>query len=282
MYGLPSVREVWLALQAPARQAATNASVRQRLDAVLAWVRLAHAGTRDGGISKGYDLLRRRWWPSYPETTGYTIPTLLRAAADLCRPDLRPLAVSLAEWLISVATSEGGIGHWGDPHTPVVFDTGQVILGWLSAYETSTDERYLEAAIRAGDWLSSVQDRTGMWKDHQHLGVAKVIDTRVAWALLELSRRTGSERYRQAAVRNLEWALLYQDPDGWFSRCAFVEGDDPFTHTIAYTAEGLLECGCLLEEVRYVEAARKNPILGYKDNLMVTLQNKNPLRREEE
>jgi hypothetical protein len=57
-------------------------------------------------------------------------------------------------------------------------------------------------------------------------------------------------------VRNLEWALQNQDADGWFQRCAFVEGEDPFTHTLAYTAEGLFECGCLLSEARYIEAAR--------------------------
>jgi hypothetical protein len=86
--------------------------------------------------------------------------------------------------------------------------------------------------------------------------VTKVIDTRVAWALLELHRRTDNEVYRQAALRNLGWAAGQQDPDGWFRHCAFDRGEDPFTHTIAYTVEGLLECGLALEEGRYVEAAK--------------------------
>ena len=231
--------------------------VNRQLVMAIDWVERAHAAAGDGGISKGFDLLRNRWAPSYPETTGYTIPTLLNAAVVLDRSELRALALSLADYLLNSTTPEGGVAHWASSRSyPIVFDTGQVMFGWLAAFDTSGDERYLRAAVRAGDWLVSVQHPSGSWKDYQHLGVEKVIDTRVAWALLELHRRTGQHAYQQAAVRNLEWALQNQDADGWFQHCAFVEGQDPIIHTLAYTAEGLFECGCLLNEACYVEAAR--------------------------
>jgi uncharacterized protein YyaL (SSP411 family) len=137
-----------------------------------------------------------------------------------------------------------------------VFDTGQVMFGWLAAHDVSGDERYLQAAVRAGDWLVSVQDDSGSWKRHQHLGVEKVIDTRVAWALLKLRRLARDGRYLEATERNLKWATENQEQDGWFRKCAFVEGRDPFTHTIAYTAEGLFECGQLLNKACYIDAAR--------------------------
>lgn len=227
------------------------------LTGAIGWIERAHTIAGDGGISKGFDLVRRRWATSYPETTGYTIPTLLNAAVALNRPELQELALSLADYLLKDATPEGGVVHWASSKAgPIVFDTGQVMFGWLAAFEASGDERYLQAAVRAGDWLVSIQDDSGSWKRYQHLGVEKVIDTRVAWALLELERRVHRVAYRQAAVRNLEWAMQQQDADGWFRHCAFVEGDNPFTHTLAYTAEGLFECGRLLDEARYVEAAR--------------------------
>jgi hypothetical protein len=229
----------------------------RHLAAAVDWILTAHSMTDDGGISKGYDALRRRWAPSYPETTGYTIPTLLSAALALGRPELRVLAFALAEYLLGSTTTEGGVAHWkGEEAGPIVFDTGQAVFGWLAAFEASGDERYLEAAMRAGSWLVSVQDSSGAWKKGQYLGVEKVIDTRVAWALLELDRHTRQDTGRRAAVANLEWALKHQDTDGWFHHCAFAEGEDPLTHTIAYTAEGLFECGSLLDEARYVEAAR--------------------------
>lgn len=228
------------------------------LAGALAWIARAHAAVDDGGISKGYHLLRDQWFPSYPETTGYTVPTLLNAAVALDQPQLRDMALRLAEYLLARAESEGGIFHWKGGGEPVVFDTGQVIFGWLAAYDATGDAPYLEAATRAGDWLVAVQAPSGAWTRFQHLGVIKVIDTRVAWALLELSRRTGrATPYRRAAERNLDWAVTQQEKNGWFRRCAFEEGADAITHTLAYTAEGLLESGLLLGEDRYVDAARR-------------------------
>ncbi len=228
------------------------------LSAALGWIGRAYAAAGDGGISKGYDLLRARWAPSYPETTGYTIPTLLNAAAYLGQPGWRIDALRMADYLLEQRTPEGGVVHWerrGDP--PVVFDTGQAIFGWLAAFRVSGEPRYLEAARRAADWLVSIQDESGAWMRNQHLGTPKTIDTRVAWALLELFDQTGAEDYTQSARRNLDWAVQQQTPDGWFQHCAFTPQEPPFTHTLAYTIEGLLLCGLRLQEKRYVEAARR-------------------------
>jgi uncharacterized protein YyaL (SSP411 family) len=218
----------------------------------------AHAASGNLGISKGYDLLRGAWSPAYPETTGYTIPTLLNAAGFLQDPDLQSLALTLADQLIALATPEGGVVHWQSQREarPIVFDTGQVIFGWLAACKFSQQERYLRAACRAADWLVAIQEPTGSWKQFQYLEVEKVIDTRVAWALAELYQLTGKNDYYHSAVRNCEWALNQQDALGWYSDCSFRKEEDPFTHTLAYTAEGLLECGRLFDESRFISSAR--------------------------
>ncbi len=98
--------------------------------------------------------------------------------------------------------------------------------------------------------------RQALGSRNQHLGVEKVIDTRVAWALLKLYSYTDRIDFLKAASRNLYWAMQQQDTDGWFKHCAFTSRSDPFTHTIAYTAEGLLECGILLNEAGFINAAR--------------------------
>jgi hypothetical protein len=225
-------------------------------DAVIAWIMLA-TQMGDGGISKGYDLLRHKWHPAYPETTGYTIPSLLNAALSRDRADLQELGLNLAQYLLRCSTPEGGVVHWKYKAVPIVFDTGQVMFGWLAAYDHTKNPVYLDQAQRAGDWLISIQDASGAWIKNQHLGVTKVIDTRVAWVLLELCRRTGNLDYQDAAVRNLNWALLQQDSDGWFKQCSFKPTEDPFTHTLVYTAEGLYESGLILGEDRYIDAGRK-------------------------
>lgn len=232
---------------------------RQHMQAALAWIIQAHRAVGGVGISKGYSLLRGGWSPAYPETTGYTIPTILRAASLLASHDLHSLALSLAEGLLENVTPEGGVGHFSasGSSTPIVFDTGQAIFGWLAAYEAGGGNRHLDAAVRAGKWLVDVQHASGAWIAHQHKSVVKAIDTRVAWALVALDSRVGGGEFLQSARKNLEWALLQQDDDGWFHACSLVAGEDPLTHTLAYTAEGFLECGLMLGEGRYILAGRK-------------------------
>jgi hypothetical protein len=257
MINLSLLQAISFGLRGSGGLPANEILIDKHLVPTIDWIKRAHTVTNVGGISKGYNLLKGNWAPAYPETTGYSIPTLLNAAAVLRRSDLRTLSLSLANYLLESTTPEGGVAHWGanSPSVPIVFDTGQVIFGWLAAYNASGEEQFLNAAKRSGDWLVAIQDPSGSWKMGQHLGVEKVIDTRVAWALLELYKRTDRDNYRQAAVNNLNWAIQQQNSDGWFKRCVFKVGEDPFTHTVAYTAEGLFESGILLGEDRYIEAA---------------------------
>lgn len=241
--------------------AARQHSPDERLQAALQWLKRASLAVNGRGISKGYDMLRSRWFPAYPETTGYSVPTLINAARLLGEEEWRDFALRQAEFLLGQTDGEGGVYYWdreaGRPPQPVVFDTGQVIFGWLAAYRDGGDRRFLEAAARSGDWLVRHQDATGSWKKYQHLGVTKVIDARVAWALLELQRHTGQPAQRETAIRHLDWVLTRQQADGWFQNCAFTPREDPFTHTIAYTAEGLFRSGELLGEERYLAAGKK-------------------------
>lgn len=236
-------------------------TVRRHIEQAVEWILTARKHSKDGGIPAHFNLLRWRWSPSYPEITGYTIPTLFSCAVYLQKSELHSIAVSMADYLLAVQTSEGGVGHWSKRNArnaaPIVFDTGQVIFGWIAAWKETNRSDYLDAAIKAADWLVSVQDASGAWTQSQHLGTVKVIDTRVAWALLMLERIVSRTSYREAARKNLEWAIAQQEPNGFFHKAAFRVGDDPFTHTIAYTAEGFLECGLELDEPRYIAAAEK-------------------------
>jgi hypothetical protein len=225
----------------------------------LDWILQAYAVTGNRGISAGYDLIRRSWKPAYPETTGYTIPTLFDCSRRLDRPDVHRTAVALADYLLAVRTPEGGVGHWSEPRggrpAPIIFDTGQALVGWLSAWCETRVQPYLQAAVDAADWLCTVQGADGAWRTHQYLGSVKAIDSRVAWALAQVGLTTGERKYLDAAQRNLDWVLTQQQGNGWFRHAEFEEGEDPSTHTIAYTVEGILESALALNDSRGVSAA---------------------------
>jgi hypothetical protein len=229
--------------------------MHESIEAALDWVMAAWHATGKRGLSAGYDLFRREWKPAYPETTGYTIPTLFDCAQVTGDDTYRQVAVALAEYELAVQTTEGAIlCLTGEP---IAFDTGQVIFGWMRAWREVGDVRYLRAAQRAADWLAQNQSPDGAWREHQYLNVVKVIDTRVAWSLLQVDEASEPSCYRESARRNLDWAVAQQRVNGWFDHCALRAGALPTTHTLAYTIEGLLESGILLGEDRYIQAARK-------------------------
>ena len=50
----------------------------------------------------------------------------------------------MADWEIDIQLPGGGVlaGALGDSDQPTVFNTGQVIFGWVRAFEEEQDERY--------------------------------------------------------------------------------------------------------------------------------------------
>lgn len=199
--------------------------------------------TGDGGFGS-YHLVDGHG-STYPETTGYILPTLLAAAPVLQRPELADHALRAAELLLRIQLPSGGWqgGRVGEDRGEVVFNTAQVIRGILAIHAHTGDARFLVAACRAGDRICAVQEADGTWAAHNFLGVARVYDAYVDAPLLALAQESGEPRYAEAAQRNLRWVLSRQQENGWFADAdnTIRHNDRPITHTIAYTIDGLLE-----------------------------------------
>jgi len=210
--------------------------MKERSAAAIAWIQRAHLAAADGGISKGYDLLRRRWAPSYPETTGYTIPTLLNAAKALEKPELITMAISLAEYLLKKTSGDGGVVYWqAEASTPpIVFDTGQVMFGWLAAYRASRDERFFKGCYTKRELVSSYPGSVRVLETNQHLNVVKVIDYPCRMGITRVvSNQPGMiSTARQQSITWSGQANSRMNPVGT-TKCSFLVGRDPYTHTLA-------------------------------------------------
>ncbi|MDQ3100278.1 MAG: glycoside hydrolase family 127 protein [Bacteroidota bacterium] len=213
---------------------------------------------KDDGLGS-YHLIEG-WSASYPETTGYIIPTLFALSDHLQRHDLSHRAIRAANWLLSIQHEEGGWqgGRVNEARPSVAFNTAQVIRGMMAAHDRTADPKYLDAAVRASDWIVSVQEVNGSWVKHNFLQTARVYDSYVSAPLLRMFSITRDQRYRNAAIRNLDWALSRQLPNGWFTDAdnTIKHNKRPITHTIAYTLDGLLECHELSGDNRYLISAR--------------------------
>ncbi|WP_301662770.1 hypothetical protein [Methanoculleus frigidifontis] len=213
----------------------------EHLRAVMVWLCSAQDATGCGGVAAAY-YPYVGWAPPYPEVTGYIIPTFLHYAAFSGDGRYIERAIGMGEWELSIQMPDGAVrGGWGINDYPLVFDTGQVIFGWLSLFEKTGREEFLAAAVHAADWLADCQDADGKWSRFVYKKIATTYHTRVAWPLLLVYRRTGDPRHRDAAERHLRWTLDQVHEDGWIDNMGFTQSRPPFTHTIAYTLEGLLE-----------------------------------------
>jgi hypothetical protein len=226
--------------------------------ALLDWLKRAQDAAPDGGVAAYYSFAEG-WSAAYPETTGYIITTCLEAARRLNDPTWAERARRMADWEVSVQLPDGAwqSGVVTAPPIPAVFNTGQVIQGLLSAVDVFGTKEHLEAAVRGGLWLRKHQDEDGAWRQHTYNNFPNTYSTRVAWPLVALANVTGEMAFRQTALRYLEWVARYQQQDGWFEHCHLELAEAPLTHTLAYTIEGLIECGVLLGDERWIKRGQQ-------------------------
>lgn len=220
------------------------------------WLATAQDATPDAGVSAQFSL-SKGWDVSYPETTGYIIPTLLNYFHLTGQNAWRDRAIRMADWLLSTQLSNEAFPLSSDLATPVVFDTGQVIFGLVSAFRETGARQHLEGATKAARWLVSIQEPTGAWLRHSYGGTSHTYYTRVAWALLEVYQELHDNDLLLVARKNLSWAMTQQLENGWFQNNAFSADEFPSLHTIAYAARGLLEARTILQEPQYIQAAAK-------------------------
>ena len=226
------------------------------LQAAEDWLKRAHDQNDDDGVSYGYSV-RGGWRPSYRETSGYIATTFFELARQRDDADYRERALRICRWLLSVQNSDGSFSNPRYGNDGIVFDTGQVLFGLVRAAEETGEADFLQGAQRAAQWLVTIADQNGCWTRNEHLGVPHVYNTRTAWALLRLNQIDPSDDWVRVARANLDWALSEQHASGFFRECSFERGVDPFTHTIAYATRGLLESGLLLDDMRYLDAAKR-------------------------
>lgn len=239
---------------------------RFHIQEAVAWIKRAQDATNNWGVSRAYlaawhPYFRHHGWQnSYPETTGYIIPTLFSCSRYFGDADLRSRALAMADWEIKVQMPSGAVmgGVLNDQPSPAVFNTGQVILGWVAAYEETKDEKYLDAAKKAGDYLLKIQNPNGSWiKGNSEYAnpMTTTYNSRVGWALALLGQCCRDSRYRDGGDKNIQFSLSQQNVNGWFRNNCLSDDTAPLLHTICYAIEGIWGGGEVLQNTEYLKRA---------------------------
>jgi hypothetical protein len=236
----------------------------------ISWLLRAqdHSASQDGGIAHSYSLVDG-WGTSYPETTGYTIPTLLACASLAGEADIRLRVRRMLDWLVSIQFENGAFqgGRLGrEPVVPVLFVTGQILMG-LAAAVREFGDMYREPMRRTAQWVKDIQDSDGCWRQGRSpfaMSGEMTYETHVAWGLLEAARLEPDAGFGDAGLANIRWALQHQHENGWIAKCCLDDPANPFTHTIGYALRGIVEGYRFSQDPVLLSAARKtaNGLLG--------------------
>jgi Squalene-hopene cyclase C-terminal domain len=241
---------------------AHDPGIERAIDEGVAWLGRAqdHSTSADGGVARHYSLVTG-WSTSYPETTGYIIPTMLSYARLRGDETARHRAQRMLDWLTSIQFPDGsfqGSSIGARRVVPVTFNTGQILLGLASGVRAFG--QYREAMCRTADWLVTTQDPDGCWRKHPTPFAApgeKTYETHVAWGLLEAARLVPDKPYADAALANVHWALRWQRENGWFEKCCLTDPSQPLTHTLGYALRGIIEAYRFSHDEAMLKAARR-------------------------
>jgi len=229
----------------------------------ISWIIYQQSLQPDGGIAGyltfSYGSLKIS--KSYPETAGYTIITLLDYASLFKSETAYNSALKMAEFELKIQNSNGSFngGTLGYETGPSVFNSAQIADGLLKAYTVNNDKKFLDAALSACRWISSVQDVEGYWSRFNYLSMKRVYDTKVSQTLLKADKITNDNEFFDVVEKNLNWVMSNQNDEGWFNNCDNSVNKilSPLTHTIGYTTHGLIECYLIQNNRTWLDSAVK-------------------------
>ena len=216
------------------------------LRAAAQWLAAAQDLQSDGGVAGRYQL-NRGWTSSYPETTGYIVPTFLALSRAQPGAGFRERAARAVEFLLPLQLPDGGFPglEIADNRTaPSPFNTAQILHGLTAWHRETGDDEVRVAAERAVRWLLSVQDPDGAFRRHFYGELAATYSAYLACRLAEWGDYAADRAALAAASRHLDWTLAQHRPNDWIALAGFDDeqhqADEAFTHTIAYTLAGIL------------------------------------------
>lgn len=241
-----------------------GAGFDEHLRAAVDWLLRAQDAGDDKGVSYGTQF-GSSFDVSYPETTGYIIPTFIQLADYYKDPTFLERAIAMGDWEISVQLADGSVmagKYFADNRTPApaLFNTGQVLLGWAALGKATGEQRFLDAGRRAGQWMIDHQEPDGNWiRGNSPYADSRntLYNVKAAWGLYETGAACSWNEAIDSAVKNARYCLTRQNDHGWFANCCLDDAAFPLLHTQAYTMQGLVGIGAGTGQSDFIEGARR-------------------------
>jgi hypothetical protein len=225
------------------------------LSAGADWLKKSIAVCGGRASSKGYRF-PWGWLPPYPETTGYIIPTLLNLGDEMGDPAFHEMAVGIGHWLTTIQRYDGGFSAYelGSGQDADVFDTGMILLGFNALLHHNRSPEIAQAAARAASFLRLAIGDDGAFQRHVSHDMLHTYNVRSAWALVAYGSMENDQQAIDAGLKNVDWTLTQQRPNGFFDNNGFKPAGNANTHGIAYVLRGLLQVHLLTHRQDILDA----------------------------
>lgn len=198
-----------------------------------------------GGLAHSYDTETQAWVKPYPEVTGY----LVSYFSD--KQQIPNSIYQAADKLLAIQHPLGGFSSFFNTDVLYTFDTAQIAHGLASLYLRTHQKRFLQSAVKAGEFVLSMQ-----WIDgsvfpmfhhlHNHMIVEHENINGINWgstfsaiqvkniqALLLLSKVTKDPKFYLAAKKLASWGerksnARFSHPYGYFLEGMYAFGEKEF------------------------------------------------------
>ena len=255
----------------------------------LDWLAATHAEVDQKGFPTKFNVkYSYGLGPSYPETTGYTLNTLLtmlrnwdqfveisgEKAHSPSKSRIATLTRNSFDWLKSIQFENGA---WTGGHaalhnygTPSVFNTGQILLGMVDVYRStggevaevaefqSVDREDLKQRChKAAHWLKDQLAEDGSFKtEFAYTETPLTYYSRSMYGALNTAVFLEDEDLLKGIRPHYDWVTSMQEPSGWINNWGF-EQDWAVMHRISYTLRGMVEAAIRYEDEKYLEVVLK-------------------------
>ncbi|HQX43118.1 MAG: hypothetical protein KA251_00095 [Saprospiraceae bacterium] len=212
----------------------------------LGWLKQAHIKANYNGFCHSKKLWLPEsisWEKPYPETTGYLIENFLRFNNG-GSVENSSIGLRAADWLCEIQASEGYFFSGVKFITPSAFNTSQVLFGLMEAHNIEGVHSYKKALDLAIRWLLGQIGLDGKWESGLYRsGYFASYYSRAIWPLLCIEY---FPEQREKATESLD--LLWENTNNYYSfkDWGFNPSKPGLSHTIAYTIEGFIESGVVL------------------------------------
>ena len=234
----------------------SNSSIKddwKHIDNAVDWLLNSQENVGNTGYAHSYHFIYG-WQESYPETTGYIIPTLLEIY-KITNDEKIYNSVKLAvEWLKNIQNQDGSFNDLQG--NKQIFDVGQILIGFNYIYEYFPEFNIENNLLNAMQWLCSVQNDDGSFTKYSYNNIPHTYYSRVGAAILKSGDLLNNDDTKVYGMKNIYWTISNQLENGFFKFSSFSK-HDPYLHTMVYILEGLLDAYAITSKKKILESILK-------------------------